>query len=206
MSKSIFALIGLMAFVYSTGVGAENDPQAGPQAHRELTSLFAPAALSGTGKIRSMGRQANEANYQLAIREGRRLGNPDHVTVYHVDKESGGRADARNYTSSANGLAQVVWKTHAKITGEAMTKEEHFRRSLDPLRSARLMAAHIAACRESQPHWTPTQLHRIGYMAGLRNCGSSLDRAAEHYARLASDSYFSSGNYAPSYRVAGGQS
>ncbi len=205
--------IVIAVLAVSTPAITENDTIAGAQMHREGIALFEPVAVAGSRRhaMREPTRhrpasQIAEANWQLAIRAGERLGIPAHVTSYHVAKESGGNQYARNPKSTATGLAQVVYRTHIAITGEQLSKQEHFRLATDPVRSANIMAAHIAACREQRPDWSPTQLHRLGYMAGLANCGSSLNRAAQHYARLASDMRFTPGNSAASYSMTGGQS
>jgi hypothetical protein len=185
----IRAALSTLALTLSiSATTAELDPYADPlvDMRREAKMVFskAPIVAHYVQPTRRSARAVNERNYALAIRFGEMVGNPAHVTTYHVDKESGGRADARNPASTATGISQVVYHTHIAITGERMTKQEHFRKAKDPTRSAAIMAAHIAACRENRPHWTPEQLHRIGYMGGVANCGGSLHRAAQHYASI----------------------
>ena len=126
---------------------------------------------------------ARSAVKQIVLNTASRYGVPAHVADYHARRESGYRAAARNPHSTAKGVLQVVKGTHEAIIGRRLTLNEHLHMMSDPVHGAAVGMAHIAACMESRPHWTPGQLWQRGHVAGLRSCGTSLDRAAEIYAQ-----------------------
>ncbi len=119
----------------------------------------------------------------VVLATARKFGVPAHVADYHALRESGYRAAARNPNSTAKGVLQVVKGTHEAIIRRRLTLTEHLRMMSDAQHGAAVGMAHIAACMESRPHWTPGQLWQRGHVAGLRSCGTSLDRAAEIYAQ-----------------------
>jgi len=120
---------------------------------------------------------------QIVMRTAGRYGVPAHVADYHARRESGYRAAARNPKSTAKGVLQVVKGTHEAIIGRRLTLQEHLQLMSDPKHGAAVGMAHIAACFEARPNWTAGQLWQRGHVAGLRSCGTTLDRAAEIYAQ-----------------------
>lgn len=119
----------------------------------------------------------------VVLATARRFGVPEHVADYHARRESGYRAAARNPKSTAKGVLQVIHGTHEAIVGRRMSLTEHLALMSDARHGAAVGMAHIAACMEARPDWTPGKLWRSGHVAGLRSCGTSLNRAAQIYAQ-----------------------
>lgn len=113
-------------------------------------------------------------------------GLPRSLVHEHIRRESSYVVLARNPSSTAKGLTQVVRCSHAAIISRdcrSFSKGEHLRTASNARHNLQVGLAHIAAAHEAQPHWSARDLWRKCHVAGLANCGTSLDRAAQLYAR-----------------------
>jgi hypothetical protein len=202
----------IAALAISTPAVTEPDSQSARAFQQEQAGYLSPVTLAmdrrHAAREPNRGRpvsQLAEANYQIAVRAGNRIGVPESYTRFVVAKESGGNAAARNPASTATGLGQFIRGTHAAIIGRPLTLAEHVSLASVPEHNAALTAAHLRACLDAMPGASPAALWRNCHYYGLANVGGSIDRARSHYASIASDMRFTPGNAAPSYR-AGGQS
>jgi len=143
----------------------------------EPSELFNPKRAEGWGGV------GKGAGWRAAAEAAVRYRVPVEVVAYHVKRESGGNPHARNPKSTAKGVLQVLHGSHAAIIGKNISRNEHFQMLSDPNHGAAVGVAHIAACYNRNPTWTPHQLWVRGHVGGLRNCGSSLDEAHQLYAR-----------------------
>lgn len=203
----------IAALVIATPAITEPDPQSARAFQEEQAGFLSPVTLAMDRRhaAREPNRnrpisQLAEANFQIAVRAGNRVGVPESYTRFVVAKESGGNAAARNPASTATGLGQFIRGTHAAIIGRPLTLAEHVSLASVPEHNAALTAAHLRACLDAMPGASPAVVWKSCHYQGLGNVGGSIDRARAHYAAIAGDMRFTAGNSAPSYRVAGGQS
>lgn len=178
----------LAVLAIPTAATTENDPQAGPIQHREYAALMAPVTVAANRatamrqpNARRPARQMQEANYQIAIRAGERIGVPANVTAFILDKESGGRADARNPKSTATGLGQIIKGTHEAIIGRRLTMGEHVALARDPEHNARLTAAHIRACIDLMPGADAAAIWRRCHYRGHASVGGRVEMARAYF-------------------------
>jgi len=201
----------IAALAVATPAVTENDPIAGPMAHREAVALFDPVTVAGNRRhaMREPSRhrpvsQLAEANYQIAVRAGLRVGVPESHTRFVVRVESGGNAKARNPASTATGLGQFIRGTHAAIIGRPLTLAEHVSLASVPEHNAALTAAHLRACMDSMLGAGAAPVWRNCHSYGLANDGGCIERARLPYEANGGDLAMAPGNQAPCYRESGG--
>lgn len=181
-------LLALLVSLFATSVAyTEADPQGARQVYlAEMHALGAKTQMANvsTEKVRRVVRASYAPDpklYAMAKRVASEVGVPMEVVSFHIMKESGWRADARNPKSTATGLLQLIKGSHEAISGQLLTKEEHFRLARDPERNLRLGVAHIKACMELMPGASADRLWRSCHVKGHAAAGGRIEMATAYY-------------------------
>lgn len=133
-------------------------------------SLATLAALSACASI------DNQHHKGYAFTRARELAN--HVGVrpslasYVVKRESNGRMNAANPSSSARGPMQVIDGTAAEIAGRNVSRAE---RMTDT--GIKLGVAYLAACQRAMPNASDHAIWRGCFYRGHASVGASMDHA-----------------------------
>lgn len=138
-------------------------------------------AAPGTHAPAARHRRAYAPVVDIVGQQARAFGVPEKIAYYHALRESGFNPAAKNPRSTAKGTLQIIKGSHAAIVGRNLSLAEHLALAGDPYHGTRVGMAHIAAAYRARPHWSADQLWRRCHVAGLNNCGTSLEEAAAIY-------------------------
>lgn len=147
----------------------------------DMYALFRQPATSTTVTTTRRLRPAIAEMASLVDTEADRFALPRELVHYHIRRESSYDPVARNPRSTAKGLTQIIRGTHGAITRQPLTRGEHFAKASDPTHNLRVGLAHVAAAYRANPGWSADRLWRRCHVAGLANCGTSLNEAARIY-------------------------
>lgn len=162
----------------------EEDSQSARAFITEQAALLVNEPTSGvyTSRVRPVrGSYAPPALASLAQRLSKEAGVSYETVAYIVQRESGWDPRARNPKSTATGLLQLIRGSHIAISGQFMTKEEHFRMASDPERNLRVGIAHIKECMVNMPGANADSIWRRCHIRGHAAVGGRIQNAALHY-------------------------
>ena len=180
--RAYFALLAVASLVLLFG------PKPAKSGEGDFSLLYKPnaqmerqAAVPDPITRRVTLAKASPFVVRIVDQTAKQYGVPVEYARFHVARESSFNPAAKNPGSTAKGTLQVIKGSHEAITGRSMTLAEHLASAGDPYHGTSVGMAHLAAAYEARPTWSPQHLWRSCHVGGLRNCGTSLQRAAQLY-------------------------